>query len=63
MLEEDYAPLSSRSVATAVGINPSGLHYYFRTLDDLFCAVLARRAGRNVGRMAEALLSPRSLEA
>lgn len=63
MLEEGYAAVSSRSVAAAVGINPSLVHYYFPTLDDLFCAVLERRAGRNVGRMAEALLSPEPLRA
>jgi len=63
MLEEGYAAVSSRSVAAAVGINPSLVHYYFPTLDDLFCAVLERRADRNVGRMAEALLSPEPLRA
>ena len=63
MLEEGYAAVSSRSVATAVGINPSLVHYYFPTLDDLFVALLRRRADRNVSRMAEALLSPEPLRA
>ena len=39
------------------------VHYYFPTLDDLFVAVLLRRAGRNVERMAEALASPEPLRA
>ena len=53
MLEDGYAAVSSRSVAAAVGIQAPLVHYYFPTLDDLFVAVLERRAGRNVERMAE----------
>lgn len=61
VLKEGYAAVSSRSVATAVGIQPSHVHYYFPTLDDLFVAVLRRRAERNVERMAEALSSAEPL--
>jgi AcrR family transcriptional regulator len=61
MLREGYAAVSSRRVAAAVGINAPLVHYYFPTLDDLFVAVLRRRAGRNVLRMAEALASPEPL--
>jgi AcrR family transcriptional regulator len=63
MLKEGYAAVSSRSVATAVGIQAPLVHYYFATLDDLFVEVLQRRAGRNVERMAAALLSPEPLRA
>lgn len=63
MLKEGYAAVSSRSVAAAVGIQAPLVHYYFATLDDLFVAVLERRAGRNVERMAEALASPEPLRA
>jgi len=63
MLKEGYAAVSSRRVATAVGIQAPLVHYYFATLDDLFVAVLERRAGRNVERMAEALSSPAPLTA
>jgi AcrR family transcriptional regulator len=63
MLKEGYAAVSSRSVATAVGIQAPLVHYYFATLDDLFASVLQRRAGRNVERMAEALASPEPLRA
>ena len=63
MLKEGYAAVSSRSVATAVGIQASLVHYYFPTLDDLFVALLRRRAGRNVERMAEALASSEPLRA
>ena len=63
MLKEGYAAVSSRSVATAVGIQAPLVHYYFATLDDLFASVLQRRAGRNVERMAEALTSAEPLRA
>jgi AcrR family transcriptional regulator len=63
MLKDGYAAVSSRSVATAVGIQAPLVHYYFATLDDLFASVLQRRAGRNVERMAEALASPEPLRA
>jgi len=63
MLKDGYAAISSRSVATAVGIQAPLVHYYFASLDDLFVAVLQRRAGRNVERMAEALASPEPLRA
>lgn len=63
MLKDGYAAVSSRSVATAVGIQAPLVHYYFPTLDDLFVEVLRRRAGRNVERMAEAMASPEPLKA
>ena len=63
MLKDGYAAVSSRSVAAAVGIQAPLVHYYFPTLDDLFIAVLHRRSGRNVERMAEALASPEPLKA
>src|SRR6478735_10373503 len=63
MLTDGYAAVSSRSVAAAIGINAPLVHYYFPTIDDLFVAVLQRRSGRNVERMAEALVSPEPLRA
>src|SRR5262245_5653186 len=63
MLKDGYAAVSSRSVAAAVGIQAPLVHYYFPTIDDLFVAVLARRAGRNVERMADALASAEPLRA
>ncbi len=61
MLKDGYASVSSRRVAAAVGIQAPLVHYYFATLDDLFVAVLQRRAGRSVARMAEALSSDQPL--
>lgn len=63
MLKDGYAAISSRRVAAAVGIQAPLVHYHFPTLDDLFIAVLQRRASRNVERMAEALASPQPLRA
>jgi AcrR family transcriptional regulator len=63
MLKDGYAAVSSRSVAAAVGIQAPLVHYYFPTIDDLFVAVLRRRALRSVARMAEALASPEPLRA
>jgi AcrR family transcriptional regulator len=63
MLEDGYAAVSSRRVASEVGINAPLVHYYFPTLDDLFVAVFRRRAERNVSRLAEALASPAPLRA
>ena len=63
MLKDGYAAVSSRSVATAVGIQASLVHYYFPTIDDLFVALVQRLAGRNVERMAAALGSDEPLRA
>src|SRR5690606_18495282 len=61
MLREGYAGVTSRSVAAEVGINPPLVHYYFATLDDLFVAVLRRRAETNIERMRAALESDEPL--
>lgn len=42
MLEEGYAAVSSRRVASRAGLKSQLLHYYFRTMDDLFIAVFQR---------------------
>jgi AcrR family transcriptional regulator len=63
ILREGYAAVSSRSVAARVGIQAPLVHYYFPTLDDLFVAVLRRRAERNVERMEAALASAEPLRA
>src|SRR5215470_4446736 len=63
ILREGYAAVSSRSVAARVGIQAPLVHYYFPTLDDLFVAVLRRRAEKNVERMEAALASAEPLRA
>jgi TetR/AcrR family transcriptional regulator len=63
MLEEGYAAVSSRRVAGKAGLKPQLVHYYFRTMDDLFLAVYRRRAEQNLERYAQALASARPLGA
>jgi len=61
MLEEGYAAATSRRVAARAGVKPGLVHYYFRTMDDLFIALFRRRAERGLERQARALASPQPL--
>jgi AcrR family transcriptional regulator len=63
MLKDGYAGVSSRSVAAAAGMQAPLVHYYFPTLDDLFVALVRRRATPIAERMAAALGSPEPLRA
>ncbi len=46
MVEDGYAAVTSRRVAAKAGLKPQLVHYYFRTMDDLFVALVppGRRA-------------------
>jgi len=44
MLEQGYAAVSSRRIAERADLKPQLVHYYFRTMDDLFLAAFRRRA-------------------
>ena len=48
--EEGYAAVTSRRVAARAGLKPQLVHYYFRTMDDLFLEVFRRRAEENLAR-------------
>ena len=61
MLEEGYAAVTSRRVAARAGLKPQLVHYYFRTMDDLFVALWRRRAEQGLRRQAEALESDQPL--
>jgi AcrR family transcriptional regulator len=63
MLQEGYAAVSSRRVASEAGLKPQLVHYYFRTMDDLFLAVYRRRAEQSLELYARALASDRPLRA
>src|SRR5690606_21688674 len=39
LLREGYASVTSRRVAAEAGLKPQLVHYYFRTMDDLFLEV------------------------
>jgi AcrR family transcriptional regulator len=61
MLEEGYAAVTSRRVAAAAGLKPQLVHYYFRTMDDLFLALFRRRAEHGLERQARAFESDQPL--
>lgn len=44
MRDEGYAAVTSRRVADKAGLKPQLVHYYFRTMDELFLALFLRRA-------------------
>jgi AcrR family transcriptional regulator len=64
LLDEGYAAVTSRRVAAAAGLKPQLVHYYFRTMDDLFIEVLRRNADRSLAHAEHVLAAhPNSLAA
>ncbi len=63
MLEEGYAAVGVRKVAREAEVAPALVLYYFRTLDDLFLAVLRRRADEELKRLDRLLGGPQPLRA
>lgn len=61
LLEEGYAAVTSRRLAARAGLKPQLVHYYFRTMDDLFLEVFRRRAEANVARVERAIATDGSL--
>lgn len=61
MLEEGYAAVTSRRVAEKAALKPQLVHYYFRTMDELFLAAFRRRAEEGLRVQAQALKSPQPL--
>lgn len=57
MLEQGYAGVSSRKVAERAGLRSNLLHYYFKTMDDLFSAVFHRLEDRHDARFASVAAS------
>ena len=55
MLEEGYAAVTSRRVAEKAALKPQLVHYYFRTMDDLFLAAFRRRAEEGLAAQARVL--------
>lgn len=48
MLEEGYASVTYRALATRAGVTSSLVQYYFPSLDDIFIAAIRRYAERNL---------------
>ena len=61
MRDEGYAAVTSRRVAEKAGLKPQLVHYYFRTMDDLFLELYRRRADRTLHFHRLALESPQPL--
>ena len=61
MVEEGYASVSSRRVAAQAGLKPQLVHYYFRTMDDLFLALFRGQAEIGLERQARALAGDQPL--
>jgi TetR/AcrR family transcriptional repressor of nem operon len=55
MLEQGYAAVTYRAVASRADVTPGLVQYYFPTLDDVFVAAIRRRFEQNLERLTEAL--------
>jgi AcrR family transcriptional regulator len=63
MRESGYAGVTSRRLAAKAGLKPPLVHYYFRTMDDLFLALLRRVEERMDERQSAILRSDKPLRA
>src|SRR5215207_5433256 len=61
MLDEGYAAVTTRRVATKAGVNSALVYYYFATMDGLFVALFQRGAEQSFERLRQALASPQPL--
>jgi len=61
LLEEGYAAVTSRRVGAKAELKPQLVHYYFRSMDDLFLEVFRRRADENLARAERTLAGGASL--
>jgi AcrR family transcriptional regulator len=61
MLEEGYAAVTSRRLAGRAGLKPQLVHYYFRTMEELFLEVFRRRAEEGLQIQAQVLNSAQPL--
>jgi TetR/AcrR family transcriptional regulator len=63
MREHGYAAVSSRRIAAAAGLKSKLVHYYFKTMDELFLAVYKRIEDEHFARLTRALASNTPLRA
>jgi AcrR family transcriptional regulator len=61
MVDEGYAAVSSRRVATKAGTNSALVYYYFDTMDGLFIELFRRGAEQSLARQARVLSSAQPL--
>lgn len=63
MREEGYAAVSSRRIAAKAGLKSQLVHYYFRSMDDLFLALFQRVDEQHFARLTQALAAKQPLQA
>ncbi|WP_328392906.1 TetR/AcrR family transcriptional regulator [Nocardia sp. NBC_00416] len=63
MMEQGWAAVTSRRIAEHAGLKPQLVHYYFRSMDDLFLELFRRRADQGLETLAQVLKSDRPLHA
>jgi AcrR family transcriptional regulator len=61
LLEDGYAAVTSRRVGAKAGLKPQLVHYYFRSMEDLFLEVFRRRADASLARAEQTLAADPSL--
>jgi AcrR family transcriptional regulator len=61
MIEEGYAAVTSRRLANKAGLKPQLVHYYFRTMEELFLEVFRRRGEEALEVHAQLMQSPQPL--
>ena len=61
LLEDGYAAVTSRRVAAKAGLKPQLVHYYFRTMDELFVEVFRRHADQDLAGFEQAVAADGSL--
>lgn len=61
LLDEGYAAVTSRRVGAHAGLKPQLVHYYFRTMDDLFLEVFRRRADASLEHFERSVAADPSL--
>jgi AcrR family transcriptional regulator len=61
--DEGYAAVTSRKVAAVAGLKSKLVHYYFRTMDDLFLALLHRVEERHFDALDQAVACDEPLSA
>src|SRR6476661_2409563 len=55
MLEEGYASVTYRTLASRAGVTPSLVQYYFPSLDDIFVAAIKRYSERGLAHLTKEL--------
>lgn len=61
LIDEGYAAVTSRRVAAEAGLKPQLVHYYFRSMEDLYLEVFRWRSEQALEHLDQVLASPTPL--